>query len=57
MRKVLDFFEDAIKTCNVFTSPVNLRYQLDPDYNTFTGGVVSIALIILLVSVFFSAWL
>lgn len=46
-----------IKSCNVFTSPVNLRYKLDPDYNTFAGGIVSIALIILLMSVFFNAWM
>ncbi len=57
MGKVFDFFGEVIKSCNVFTAPVNLRYKLDPDYNTFTGGVVSIGLMILLVSVFFNAWL
>lgn len=46
-----------IKSCNVFTAPVNLRYKLDPDYNTVTGGLVSIGLIILLVSVFYNAWM
>lgn len=57
MPKVFDFFQDAIKSCNVFTSPVNLRYKLDPDYNTFAGGIVSIILVILLISVFFNAWM
>ena len=57
MAKVFGFFYEAIKSCNVFTSPVNLRYKLDPDYNTVAGGVVSIALIILLMSVFFNAWM
>ena len=56
MSKVFDFFQDVIKSCNVFTSPVNLRYKLDPDYNTFAGGFVSIILVILLASVFFNAW-
>ncbi len=57
MSKVFEFFQDILKSCNVFTSPVNLRYKLDPDYNTVAGGVFSIALIILLMSVFFNAWL
>ena len=57
MTQVYDFFQQAIKSCNVFTSPVNLRYKLDPDYNTFAGGVVSIILILLLVSVFFNSWM
>ena len=57
MAKVFGFFYEAFKSCNVFTSPVNLRYKLDPDYNTVAGGVVSIALIILLMSVFFNAWM
>jgi hypothetical protein len=41
----------------VFTSPVNLRYKLDPDYNTSAGGFVSIILILLLMSVFFNSWM
>lgn len=57
MSRVLELFQDAIKSCNVFTSPVNLRYKLDPDYNTVAGGLVSVALIILLMSVFFNAWM
>ena len=57
MSKVLGFFEEVIKSCNVFTAPVNLRYKQDPDYNTVTGGFTSIGLIILLVSVFYNAWM
>jgi len=57
MRKIVSFFEEVIKSCNVFTAPVNLRYKLDPNYNTLTGGFFSIGLIILLVSVFYNAWL
>lgn len=57
MSKVFDYFSQAIKSCNVFTSPVNLRYKLDPDYNTVAGGIVSVALIVLLMSVFFNAWM
>jgi divalent metal cation (Fe/Co/Zn/Cd) transporter len=30
---------------------------LDPDYNTFAGGFVSIILIFLLMSVFFNSWM
>ena len=57
MFKIFDFFQDTIKSCNVFTSPVNLRYKLDPDYNTSAGGFVSIILILLLMSVFFNSWM
>jgi hypothetical protein len=57
MFKVFEFFQDALKSCNVFTSPVNLRYKLDPDYNTSAGGAVSIVLILLLMSVFFNSWM
>ncbi len=57
MLKVFDFFQDIIKSCNVFTSPVNQRYKLEPDYNTFAGGVISIGLIILLMSIFSSSWM
>ena len=57
MTQLFKFFQQAIKSCNVFTSPVYLRYKLDPDYNTFAGGVVSIILILLLVSVFFNSWM
>ena len=57
MFKFFDFFQDAIKSCNVFTSPVNLRYKLDPDYNTAAGGFVSIILILLLMVVFFNSWM
>jgi hypothetical protein len=57
MSQVFEFFQDVVKSCNVFTSPVNLRYKLDPDYNTVAGGFVSIILVILLVSVFFNAWI
>jgi hypothetical protein len=57
MGRVTKFLQETIKGFNVFSSPVNLRYDLDPDYNTFAGGCVSVGLIVLLMTVFYSAWI
>lgn len=57
MRSLSELFKDAFKECNVFSASVSLRYDLDPDYNTFTGAFVTVGLMVLLVSVFYSQWI
>lgn len=57
MSTFTEFFQGVIKSCNVFTSPVNFRYKLEPDYSTFAGGLISIILVLLLMSIFFNSWM
>ena len=57
MNKAKEFCTDFFKAFDVFTSPVNLRYDKEPEYDTLTGGCISLGLIVLLISVFFNSWL
>ncbi len=52
MRKFFTIFTSVVKKLNLFTSPVTLRYDLDPDYDTFTGGCLTIILFALFFSIF-----
>ena len=57
MKRVKETVGDFFRSFDVFTSPVNLRFDKEPEYDTLTGGCFSVALIVILVSVFFSSWL
>jgi hypothetical protein len=57
MKKFLNSLNDKAKSFNVFSSPVNLRHELDPEYNTTAGGYITIGLFILLSVLFYSQWL
>ena len=41
-------FRTVIHHADFFSTTQLIRYQEDPDYKTFTGGLFSIAIIILL---------
>lgn len=56
MGKFLNSVSDKIKSFNVFSSPVNLRHGLDPEYNTTAGGIITIGLLILLSVLFYGQW-
>lgn len=52
MKRFYNTMIEVVKKLNLFTSPVTLRYDLDPDYETFTGGCLTIILFALFFSIF-----
>lgn len=52
MKKIFNVTSEVVKKMNMFTAPVNLRYDLDPDYETFAGGFLSIILFALFAALF-----
>lgn len=51
--KIKGKLHDLVEECDLFCSPISLRYKNDNDYKTLTGGIVSILLIILFLIVFY----
>ena len=47
-QKLKEFF----KTFDLFSQPVTLRYNDEPEYETVTGGVCSIIMIIIFIAIF-----
>jgi hypothetical protein len=56
MGKISAMLIEVVKKINVFTSPITLRYDLDEDYDTFTGGFLTIILFAVFFSIFFNSW-
>jgi hypothetical protein len=48
------YLSRAIRSADLFSHNTLLRYNGDSNYNTVTGGVCSIAIIIIFVLLFFS---
>lgn len=46
-----------LRTCDCFSTPINLRYDGDDQKATKTGGCLSVALITILVVAFYRSWL
>ena len=47
-------FKEAFKLVDVFSTTEFLRYKGDPEYRTVTGGVTSLVIIVLFLTLFFS---
>jgi len=47
----------VIEECDLFCSPITLRYKNDNDFKTLTGGVCSLFLICLFVTVFYNKFM
>ncbi len=45
-------FKQLVKACDLFAKPVTFRYGDEPEYESVTGGTVSIALIIVFAVIF-----
>jgi hypothetical protein len=56
VKKVFNVTIEVVKKLNVFKTPVCLRYDLDPDYDTFAGGCITITLFTFFFVVFFNTW-
>ena len=44
--------KEMIKSCDLFAQPVTFRYAHEPEYQSLTGGLTSIVLLIIFLSIF-----
>ena len=57
MPPFLEKVGSAIEKCDWFASPILLRYEMDENKASKTGGFFSIILIVLLTVAFYKSWL
>lgn len=47
-------FKNLIHNADFFSTTQLIRYQDEPDFKTFTGGVFSLAIVAVIATIFFS---
>jgi hypothetical protein len=49
---VFKIFKNLVHNADFFSTTQLIRYQEDPDFKTFTGGIFSIVIVALLATIF-----